>query len=497
MHHTLTHGTSRGRLAHCGLTCMAALLLGGCGVSQAEPRRDATTGPLAAPPAPQTNVLADKTAGQVEAATRRDTAAPSATAGDWPRWRGPLGGNLAPATALAADWPRGLSQPRWRVALGTGWSSPVGTDQRLIVTDRKGALERVLAFDLATGHLLWQCEHPVDFEPHPVGRNHGNGPKGTPLLLNGKVYSIGIAGWLECLDAGTGKRLWNVNFPAEFGRPEPLPDGRSKVVGTEHVLTPIGNGQGAPVPLFGYTGSLTATRRAVVASVGGARGGTLMAFDLETGHRAWQALDEEVSYSSPVVATLSGVEQVVALTGPRVVGLAADDGRLLWSHPFQIQYNESISTPTVAGDQVLITGDGHPLTALTIGRRESGWTCQVAWQNPDLTSYLSSMVVVDRFVYGMADDGQFACIDLQTGKTRWQGGDHGYHASPVAVGNRLVALNERGEILVVSAVPEAFHEVGRLVAAKGASWSVPAIVAGNLLVRAEGELICWGEMENQ
>src|SRR5690606_34484719 len=154
----------------------------------------------------------------------------------------------------------------------------------------------------------------------------------------------------------------------------------------------------------------------LILEVGGQRGGTVMAFDCQSGEVAWQSLDENVSYSSPVIAELAGRKQVVAMTGPRVVGLDLADGRLLWSHPFQIQYDESISTPVVAGNLVLVTGDSRPLTALEVARQGDGIQCRVAWRNDDLSSYLSSPLAFGGHVYGMNDDGEFVCIRLSDGE---------------------------------------------------------------------------------
>ncbi len=216
----------------------------------------------------------------------------------------------------------------------------------------------------------------------------------------------------------------------------------------------------APVPLFGYTGSPALAGNLLITAVGGERGGTIMAFHKDSGRVVWKSLGEDVSYSSPVIARLGGLAQVVAMTGPRVVGLDLATGRLLWSHPFQIQYDESISTPVVADDLVLVTGDRRPLTALRITRKSDDWQNEVAWTNDVLSSYLSSMLVHEGHVYGMNDGGEFACVRLSDGKTIWTGGSHGYYCSPVLAGRRLIALNEQGELAVLAADPAAYRPLG-------------------------------------
>jgi len=406
----------------------------------------------------------------------------------WPNWRGPTGQGIAETTQLPEAWPANAPTPLWLARLGDGWSSPVVVDSRVFITDRAGKLERVWAFDADTGQKLWVQTNPVDFDPHEVGRRHGNGPKATPLVRSGLVYTLGIAGWLQALDVRDGRIVWHLHLPAEFGARQPLADGRAYVNGTENVIVPIGDGEGAPVPLFGYTGSPTWSGNRLICSVGGQRGGTLMAFDAATGQVAWKSLHDHVSYSSPIVATIEEQEQVVVMTGPEVVGLSVDDGRRLWGHPFQIQYDESIGTPVVSGTQVVVSGDGKPLTALAVARSGDRWSAKVAWENRDLTSYLSSMVIRDGCVYGMNNGGEFACVSLANGKTIWIEGNHGYYSTPVLAGTRLLGLNEHGELLVLSATPEKYRPLGRSRLADDATWTSPAVVGPRVYVRSRSGL---------
>jgi outer membrane protein assembly factor BamB len=409
----------------------------------------------------------------------------------WPNWRGPGSRAIVAHARLPEPWPKNQLEPAWHARLGTGWSSPVVADGRAFISDRVEGQERVLAFDAVTGRELWAAKHPVDFDPHAVGTRPGNGPKSTPLVHAGKVYALGIAGMLECLDASNGEVRWRVSFPAAFGTRQPLPEGKAFVNGTENVLVPIGEGQGAPVPLFGYTGSPVLSGNLLICEVGGERGGTIVAFHKDSGRVVWKSLTEHVSYSSPIVAQLGDTLQVVAMTGPRIVGLNLSDGQLLWSHPFQVQYDESISTPVVAGDLVLVTADRRPLTALRISHGNDGWTKDVAWTNEILSSYLSSMLVFEGHVYGMNDGGEFACVRLSDGKLMWTGGSHGYYCSPVLAGNRLLGLNEQGEVAVTAADPTGYKPLGSSKLARSATWTMPAVVGNRIYVRSGEGLDCF------
>jgi len=264
-------------------------------------------------------------------------------------------------------------------------------------------------------------------------------------------------------------------LPDRFGRHVTLADQKAYVNGTQEVIVPIGSGRGAPVPLFGYTGSPLIAEGKLICAVGGETGGTIMAFDANSGRVVWKSLHENVSYSSPVVATIAGQPQVVVMTGPRVVGLDLQDGHLLWSHPFQIQYDESVSTPVIDGDMVLVTGDGRPLTALRIRRDGSQFTKEVAWTNDLLSSYLSSLIIHDDHVYGMNDGGEFACLRLSDGHDVWIDGDHGFYCTPLRAGDQILALRLLGEITLSTAQ----------------TWTSPAVVGSRIYIRTADDVRCF------
>lgn len=460
------------------VSCLLTFVAIGWSGCQREPNGPASTddNASASTPAPNSNTTFPPLFTQAAAAE-------PARSPEWSQWRGPTHDGIVPTPQLPDPWPSAELKPSWQAELRSGWSSPVLSDGRVFISDRDGNTERVLAFDAATGRLLWQRTNPVDFDPHTVGRRHGNGPKATPLVNAGKVYNVGIAGWLQCLEARDGSLLWKVNLPAEFGEPEDLPGGRAYVNREQDVVVPIGNGKGAPVPLFGYTGSPVLHDHLLMTPVGGAKGGTLIAFDKDSGRVKWKSLHENVSYSSPVVATLAGVTQLVVMTGPRIVGLDLT-GRLLWSHPFQIQYDESIGTPLVVEDLVLATATGKPLTALRIAPQGNGFNASVAWENDDFTSYLSSLVARDGHAYGMDDGGQFHCVRLADGKTVWTGGNHGFYCTPLLAGDRLLALNERGDLLVVGATPDGYKPLGHSRLADSPTWTCPAVIGNRIYIRS-------------
>ena len=247
----------------------------------------------------------------------------------------------------------------------------------------------------------------------------------------------------------TGRLSGRSTTRPQFGERQSLPGGRRRVNGTENVIVPVGKGQGAPVPLFGYTGSPTLHGELLITPVGGQAGRHDRGLSIRTrGGWSGRRSSENVSYSSPVVAEIGGrSSRWLSMTGPRVVGLAAR-GRCAAVESSVSEFNTTRASarPAIAGDMVLVTATGRPLTALRISRDGDKCQKQVAWTSEILSSYLSSMVTSGEHVYGMNDGGEFSCLRLSDGKILWTGGNHGYYSSPIVAGKRLFALNEQGQL---------------------------------------------------
>jgi outer membrane protein assembly factor BamB len=424
------------------------------------------------------------------AAAVGSAAEPATTSADWPAWRGARRDGVAVGAALPRTWPTEI-KPLWSVATGEGWSSPIVAEGRVFITDRTDRRERTAAYDAGDGRLLWEQVRPVAFETHAVGRRHGNGPKATPTFVDGRVYSLGIAGRLTCFHAADGREIWSHFFPAEFAEQRTLLGDDADVNEDIDVTVPTSPGRGGAVPLFGYTGSPIVDGDRLITSVGGAKGGTVMAFDKNTGAVLWKSLNENLSYSSPIVADLAGMRQVLIGTGPRMVGLDVRDGRLLWSFEYQNDHDETIGTPVTLGDLVIMTAVGRPLTAHRISRSGDACRAEEVWRNDEMTSYLSSMIVVGRHMYGMNDGGEWQCVDPADGRSIWRGGAHGYYTTPVAADGRLLSLNERGALLVLAADPAAFRQEAVLRLTTEATWTSPAVVGSRIYVRSKTQLSCF------
>ena len=269
-----------------------------------------------------------------------------------------------------------------------------------------------------TGKMLWQTIYPCKYTPTDV--TAGFGPKSTPTVDGDRVYMLGVAGVFHCFEAAAGKVLWKHDLRRRvLGRGQG-PVGRRRLF---HLLR--GRRLAARIP---------ARRRehekkdggCVLLPVGGKKAGAMTAFDRRDGKVVWKSpLTDRSSYASPMFATLAGVRQIVGFTGLRMVGLRPDDGSLLWDHPFPADYEQTIITPVIWKDRVIVAGERKPTIALEVVKADGKLTTKTAWSNPQLRCYVSSPVMFKDHLVGLNSRNQLVCVDLSTGKTAWAGGNFG------------------------------------------------------------------------
>jgi outer membrane protein assembly factor BamB len=400
----------------------------------------------------------DEVAGKPPSAAGRALPGPHST-NDWPQWRGPLRNGETQALAARTQWPEGL-KPGWKISVGSGHSSPVVSGGRVFQFSRQGDQETLQALDLATGARRWQQSHPAPYSMNMAALSHGKGPKATPAVAGGRVFTFGISGILSAHDAQTGRLIWR----KEFGQEYP-----------------------ATSPTYGTAQSPLVDGSRVIVHVGGPRNGAVSAFDAATGAVAWSWKGDGPGYASPVLAELGGTRQVVAFTESMLVGLAADSGRLLWKTPFTTGYDQNAVTPLVTPDGLLVySGLEHPVTAVRVTQRAGVWSAATAWENAEVSAYMSTPVMAAGRVCGLSHKkkGQVFCLDAATGRTVWlSDGRQGENASLVAAGTRLLVLTTDGELLVVDAAAPAFATLRRWSVASTATWAHLAVVPEGVLVK--------------
>lgn len=380
---------------------------------------------------------------------------------DWPQWRGPSRDGSVTA-ALPAEWPQALTK-RWEITVGAGHASPVVSGNRVVVIAREGDQEIVRALDLASGKEIWRASYAAPYVVNPAAQLHGPGPKSTPAIAGGRVFTFGIGGVLSAFDLTSGKLIWRVPAP--------------------RVLPQYGTGTS---PLI--DGST------VIVHVGGENDGALTSFDAATGKPRWQWTGDGPGYGSPIIATFGGVRQVIAQTQKFLVGVNASNGALLWQVPFTTDFDQNAFTPVVFQDLLIHGGIDQPLTAIRPKLDAGKWIAETAWTNLQAPMFMSSPVLIGETIYGLTQrsKGQFVAIDAAGGKTLWNTkGREGDNASMMGSRSLLLASTTDGAFVVARANPQKYDEVRRYQVAESAMWAHPAITGGSIIVKDVDKVICW------
>lgn len=388
----------------------------------------------------------------------------SAAAGDtgtedaaWPGFRGPARDSVVRGVRIDTDWSRTQPVELWRKPIGPAWSSFAVAGDRFFTQEQRGEDEIVSAYNLKTGEPVWRHRDAVRFWES----NAGAGPRATPTLDNGRVYTLGATGVLNALDARDGSVVWSRNAATDTGR---------------------------AVPDWGIASSPLVVGDVAIA----ATAGSLVAYDLATGKPRWFGPKGGYGYSSPQLATIDGVAQIVLVNGPGVIGVAPSDGTVLWTHAWA---GDSIVQPAVLAGGDLLIGSGSGLAAKTGMLRvtvthdaSGGWAVKERWTSAALKSYFNDFVVHQGHAFGF-DGSILACINLEDGTRKWKGGRYGHgQALLLADQNLLLVLSEDGELALVSATPDKFTEVARVPAIEGKTWNHPVLVGDVLLVRNSEEM---------
>jgi outer membrane protein assembly factor BamB len=394
-----------------------------------------------------------------------------AGAADWPQWLGPHRDASSPETV--APW-KEAPKVLWSQPVGEGHSSPVVAGGRVFLHTRVKDKdeEQLTAWDAATGKEVWHTAYPrADFKAY-----FGNGPRATPAVADGRIYTFGLTGVLSCFDADGGKQLWQVDAVKKYG---------------------VKLGLGGLV--FGVSCSPLVDGKRVLVNVGG-KGASVVAFDTDKGDVLWKSLDDAASYASPILVTDGATRQAIFLTHDGVVSLNSADGSLYWRFPLADVLSESATTPVRSGDLLLAGTITVGSVGLRLGTKGDKPDAQKAWANPNLTCYFSTPVPVGKEHTYLATgvmppslkrEATLRCIETATGKELWQKPKVGtYHASLLRTGNdKLLMLEDVGNLVLFDPDPKEYRELARAKVC-GDTWAHPALADGRLYVRDGEKLYC-------
>jgi len=391
--------------------------------------------------------------------TPPETRSLEAADGDWPQFRGPRRDGEVTSVSLSRDWKSQSPRELWRHPVGQGWSSFAVVGDLAFTQEQRGRVEVVSCWNITTGDPVWAHRDDDRFS-EAMG---GLGPRATPTFDKSRIYALGAAGRLNCLDAATGKPVW--------AKSQDVLEATSGV-NLDWAMS------GSPLVVDGR----------VIVIPGGAKGG-VAAFDAETGELSWASGSRPASYAAPRVVEINGQPTLLCFGGDGLTAYQLEDGAELWHQPWTNGPQVNAALPILVDpDRVFISsGYGQGSALLKIGGESQ--QPSIAWQNRLLKCKFNDPVVRDGFVYGL-DEGILVCLELETGKRKWKRGRYGY-GQLLLVGDLIVVQAEKGHVALVEATPEKFRELGKFTALTSKTWNHPVLAGNRLLVRNAGEMACF------
>jgi outer membrane protein assembly factor BamB len=390
--------------------------------------------------------------------------ASSVRAQDWPQWRGPNRDNKVVGFTEPKTWPKELTQ-KWKVTVGVGEASPVLVGDKIYVIGRQGDEEVIQCLDASKGTEIWHDKYAA---PTVTGgpRQHP-GPRSTPAVADAKVCTVGVGGTLSCLDAEKGTVAWRKDvkaFPRFYAASSPIiVDGKC------------------------------------VAQLGTEGDGSIAAYDLNTGDEKWKWSGAGPAYASPVLLTIDGKSQIVAVTEKSVVGLGAADGKLLWQTPFdpgKAMGSLNTITPIVAGQMVIYAREGSGTTAVKVEKKDDGYAASQVWEKKDSAGKFTTPVLKDGLLFGLLSAGRGStnlyCMKAETGDVLWtDSAKRGECGAVLDVGSVLLAVSSDSQLVAFKPSDKGYEEVAKYKVADSPTWSVPIIAGNRVFVKDKDSLILW------
>jgi outer membrane protein assembly factor BamB len=387
-----------------------------------------------------------------------------ATAADWPQFLGPDRNGISKETGLVDSFPKSGPPLVWKKEIGEGFSGPAVAGQRLILFHRVGNEEVVECLNAGTGKDVWKFAYPTNYQDQ-LGK--GDGPRSTPVIAGKNVITLGAEGMLHCLDLEKGKMIWARNIVKDY-----------KVAQS----------------YFGVGTSPLVEGKLVLVNVGGTGAG-IVAFALETGKQVWTATGDGASYSSPVATTIAGTRLAIFFTRQGAVVLDPVTGKEIFRKRWRARYDASVNaaTPLVIGDRAFFSAS-YETGALFLRLKKDG--AEVLWSNDSsMSNHYNTCVHQDGYLYGI--DGRqergpnLRCIDLKNGKVKWEETGFGC-ANLILAEGKLIALTERGDLVLAQATPTEYREKARArILEDGPCRAQIALANGLLYARDQKTLGCW------
>lgn len=374
-----------------------------------------------------------------------------ASEAEWPGFRGSHRDGIITGVQIASDWIQSPPVELWRRSVGPGCSSFAIHGPLLFTQEQRGEYEMVTCYNLNTGEPVWSHGDSARFwDAHA-----GAGPRATPTLSNGRIYSLGGTGILNVLNERDGTVVWSRNAAS---------DAEVKVLP------------------WGFTGSPLVVGNRVIISLSG----KLVGYDIETGQPAWLGTDGGNSYSSPHLVTIAGVQQVLLMSMAGAVSVDPESGQTLWNFDWELV--DRILQPAVIGDgDLLIVGETQAIRRIKVTHDQGNWSAKELWTSEEIKLNFNDFISHKGFVYGF-DGPSIACMDIRDGSRKWRGSPYRGFSLLLADQDLLLMLTEKGDLALVGATPDQFSELARIPAIKGKTWNHPVMAGDVVVVRNAREM---------
>jgi outer membrane protein assembly factor BamB len=399
----------------------------------------------------------------------RQAAKPAATSKPspgvaWTQWGGPHRNFQTEASGLKDTWPATGPRVVWKRPLGEGYSSTIVENGVLYTMYGKPRQEITIAANAETGKTLWEQSNPMTFQSDAT--EMGNGPYSTPLIVGDRMFTTGVAGLLQCREKKTGKLLWAQQLWQDHG--------------------------GSRL-MYGYASSPLAFRDMVIVPVG-ARGKSVMAFRQADGTLAWAKHDFGNVYSSPLLITVGGLEQLVVLLDGALVGLNPHNGDLQWQVPFRADYSIAISMPVWGADNLLFVSSEYGGGAKVIELRRNGTqtTATELWASPRLRLHHGNAMRIGDAIYfssgGKGSQAILSAVEARSGKILWQERSI-EKATFVWADRKLITLDQDGNLMIAHPSPQGFKIAAKAPVLSRLSWTPPVLVGTRLYIRDRKDMM--------
>ena len=403
---------------------------------------------------------------------------------DWPDWRGSNRDGVWRETGIIRKFKSNTIPVKWSIPCGPGYSGPTVAGGKVYLTDRitkPEESERVLCVDATDGKIIWTHSYPC-----PYGNmSYPNGPRASVVISDGKAYSLGTMGHLFCFDASNGSILWKHNLDQEYQ---------------------------IRMPVWGIASTPLVFENTIILQAGGSKGASVLAFDKNTGKELWRSMDDEISYSAPILVRQAGKPVVVVWTAENLNGLDPKSGKVYWKFPFRLGMGMGISTPVLYEGYLFVSSfySGSLLVKLS----QETTTAQKIWlrageserKTDALHCVINTPLIKDGFIYGVDSYGELRCLRLGTGDRIWEDltavkKDRWANIHFVEHEQQTWMFNEQGELLITELSPKGLTIISRASLIEpttgqlnrrgtGVAWSHPAFANRHVFARNDEKLIC-------